>query len=264
MANWSLDSPILTDRFADEIHMCTHGETSLNADIRNQEGLGNDFNMESVLNFKRSREGIVAVASTVNSLKVLVEFLTSPAVEIPVRALDVGTITPVEIRKACRMNQRKRKFFTILALEADVTPEASQLAVELSVKVICGHVLEDLCRQYEEYGLIKVGVPISILRGGLDIGHIAWIEKDQQPVEVATLGETVIIKIVASNEEEQGREIVTSPQQHGFICHFDMGDILVTRLSRKSINALKSNYRDVLSMSDWKLVSDLKYVFKIE
>lgn len=103
-----------------------------------KEGLGNKSDMESVLNFKRSGEGVFAVASTTNSLKVLVDFLTSPAVKIPVRALDVGMITPVEISKACKMSERKRKFFTILAFEAVVTPEASQLAELVGVKVICG------------------------------------------------------------------------------------------------------------------------------
>lgn len=31
--------------------------------------------------------------------------------------------------------------------------------------------------------------------GCLDLGRIAWIEKYQQPVDVASLGETVVIKV---------------------------------------------------------------------
>lgn len=214
-----------------------------------------------IMDFKRSGEGVLAVASTTYSLNELVEFLESPTVKIPVGALDLGTITPVEIWKAFEMSDRKRYFSTILAFDVDVTPEAIQLAEQLQVKVICGGMLERLHYQFKEHieelgedpkmedeaifpgilsilpnavfskedpivlgvlvveGFIKVnysylqasftlvnsnhlfgfqvGVPISYVRtaGCLDLGRIAWIEKHRQPVDVASLGDTVIIKV---------------------------------------------------------------------
>ncbi|XP_018433926.2 uncharacterized protein LOC108806334 isoform X2 [Raphanus sativus] len=259
--------------------------------------------MESVMNFKRSGEGVVAVASTTYSLNELVEFLESPTVKIPVGALDVGTITPVEIWKAFQMSDRKRHFSTVLAFDVDVTPEASQLAEQLQVKVICGGgMLDTLHSQFKEHieqlgedleiedeaifpgilsiltnavfskedpivlgvlvveGFIKVGVPIAYVRtaGCLDLGRIAWIEKYQQPVDVASLGETVVIKIVASNPEEQR-------QARSFRSHYDINDnILVTRISRGSINALRDNHKDKLSYSDVKVLYDLKHVLNIK
>ncbi|KAL0885528.1 hypothetical protein Bca101_009511 [Brassica carinata] len=84
-------------------------------------------------------------------LNELVEFLESPTVKIPVGALDIGTITPAEIWRAFETSDRKRYFSTILAFDVDVTPEASQLAEQLQVKVICGGVLETLHQHFKEH-----------------------------------------------------------------------------------------------------------------
>ncbi|CAA7013924.1 unnamed protein product [Microthlaspi erraticum] len=272
------------------------------------EGFGKDSDMETVKNFKKSGEGVYAVASTTGSLKELVEFLASPEVNIPVRAIDVGTITPLEIRKVRIMSDdEKRQFCTILGFGVDVTHEASQLAERLQVEVICGGVLETLSVQFKEYvkeleeeetqrdggdkaifpcvlsilrdlvfnkddpivlgvlvveGSLKVGMSICHLRmrsgGYVDLGRIAWIANYRGPVEVASLGERVIIKIVASNPEGQ--------QGQG-LAHFDITSdhesILFSRITRASIDALKANHRADLSMGDCMLVSDIKEVLKI-
>ncbi|KAG2298428.1 hypothetical protein Bca52824_034900 [Brassica carinata] len=252
------------------------------------EGFGKGIYTEPVMNFKRSGEG----------------FLESPTVKIPVGALDIGTITPAEIWRAFETSDRKRYFSTILAFDVDVTPEASQLAEQLQVKVICGGVLETLHQHFKEHveeltedpkmedesifpgilsiltnavfskedpivlgvlvveGFIKVGVPIAYVRtaGCLDLGRIAWIEKYHQPVDVARLGEIAVIKIVASNQEEQR-------QARSFGRHYDINNdnnILVTRLSRRSINAIRDSHRDKVSLSDVKVMSDLKCVLNIK
>ncbi|CAN7096165.1 unnamed protein product [Brassica rapa subsp. narinosa] len=260
------------------------------------------FGKEIYVDFKRSGEGVLAVASTTYSLNELVEFLESPTVKIPIGALDLGTITPVEIWKAFELSDRKRHFSTVLAFNVDVTPEASQLAEQLHVKVICGGMLESLHDQFKEHieelgedpkmedeaifpgilsilpnavfskedpivlgvlvveGFIKVGVPISYVRtaGCLDLGRIAWIEKHRQPVDVASLGDTVIIKIVASNPEEKRQAL-------SFGSHYDTSDdILVARISRGSIFALRDHHKDKLSFSDVKVLSDLKRVLNIK
>ncbi|CAG7866695.1 unnamed protein product [Brassica rapa] len=260
------------------------------------------FGKEIYVDFKRSGEGVLAVASTTYSLNELVEFLESPTVKIPVGALDLGTITPVEIWKAFELSDRKRHFSTVLAFDVDVTPEAIKLAEQLHVKVICGGMLESLHDQFKEHieeqgedpkmedeaifpgilsilpnavfskedpivlgvlvveGFIKVGVPISYVRtaGCLDLGRIAWIEKHHQPVDVASLGDTVIIKIVASNPEEKRQAL-------SFGSHYDTSDdILVTRISRGSIFALRDHHKDKLSFTDVKVLSDLKRVLNIK
>lgn len=63
------------------------------------------------------------------------------------------------------------------------------------------------------------------------------------------------IKITSTNPEEQ---------QKMFGRHFEMEDELVSHISRKSIDTLKANYRDDLSLDEWKLVVKLKTLFKIQ
>ncbi|KAG2706569.1 hypothetical protein I3760_05G109500 [Carya illinoinensis] len=46
--------------------------------------------------------------------------------------------------------------------------------------------------------------------------------------------------------------------------HFELEDELVSHVSRKPIDVLKANYRDDLSVEEWKLVVTLKRLFKIQ
>jgi translation initiation factor 5B len=309
MAIWSFDLTRLTDQHARNIPVSRGEETSSGMP---EEGFGNGGDMETVTNFKKSGKGVYAVASTTDSLKALVEYLASPEVEIPVRAIDIGTITPLEIRKVRKMSDGEtRQFCTILGFGVDVTPEASRLAERVQVKVICGGELERLSVQFKDHmkeleeeetqrdggdkaifpcvlsilrdlvfnkddpivlgvlvveGSVKVGMSICHLRmrsgGYVDLGRIAWIANYHGPVEVASLGERVIIKIVASNPEgQQGQGLLS-------FAHFDITNdhesILFSRISRASIDALKANHRADLSMGDCMLVSDIKEVLGIK
>ncbi|GAB2210481.1 hypothetical protein Droror1_Dr00015747, partial [Drosera rotundifolia] len=101
-----------------------------------------------------------------------------------------------------------------------------------------------------------VGTPICVpARDFIDIGRIASIENNHKPVDIAKKGQTVAIKIVGATPEEQ---------QKMFGRHFEIDDELVSHVSRKSIDVLKANYRDDLSMEDWRLVVKLKTLFKIQ
>ncbi|RWW68960.1 hypothetical protein BHE74_00023476 [Ensete ventricosum] len=62
------------------------------------------------------------------------------------------------------------------------------------------------------------------------------------------------VQIVAASPEEQ---------QKMYGRHFDIDDELVSHISRRSIDILKANYRDDLSMEEWRLVVRLKSIFKI-
>lgn len=103
-------------------------------------------------NFKKREEGVYAIASTFMSLKVLVECLTSPEVDIPVSVLGLGPVSTGDIRKASKLLERKPLFATVLAFQVEVTQDAAQLAHELGVKVICGDSIEHMCLQFKELG----------------------------------------------------------------------------------------------------------------
>ena len=53
----------------------------------------------------------------------------------------------------------------------------------------------------------------------------------------------------------------TTPKLFGR--HFDATDEIVSKISRESINACKDYFRDDLSKTDWKLMSELKKMFNI-
>lgn len=256
--------------------------------------------MRSVMSrIDKSGEGVYVQASTLGSLEALLEFLKSPEVKIPVSGIGIGPVHKKDIMKASVMLERKKEFATILAFDVKVTTEARELAEELGVKIFCADIIYHLFDQFKAYidnikeekkketadeavfpcvlrilpncvfnkrdpivlgvdvveGLVKIGTPICIpQREFIDIGRIASIENNHKPVDYAKKGQKVAIKIVASNPEEQKM----------FGRHFDMEDELVSHISRRSIDILKANYRDELSLEEWKLVVKLKNIFKIQ
>ncbi|CDY45947.1 BnaA02g17730D [Brassica napus] len=256
--------------------------------------------MESVLSrIDKSGEGVYVQASTLGSLEALLEFLKSPAVKIPVSGIGIGPVHKKDIMKAGVMLERKKEYATILAFDVKVTTDARELADEMGVKIFCADIIYHLFDQFKAYiesikeekkkesadeavfpcvlrilpncvfnkrdpivlgvdvveGILKIGTPICVpSREFIDIGRIASIENNHKPVDYAKKGSQVAIKIIASNPEEQKM----------FGRHFDMEDELVSHISRRSIDILKTNYRDELSMEEWKLVVKLKNIFKIQ
>ncbi|KAL1189991.1 Translation initiation factor IF-2, chloroplastic [Cardamine amara subsp. amara] len=256
--------------------------------------------IESVLSrIDKSGEGVYVQASTLGSLEALLEFLKSPAVKIPVSGIGIGPVHKKDIMKAGVMLEKKKEFATILAFDVKVTTEARELADEMGVKIFCADIIYHLFDQFKAYmenikeekkkesaeeavfpcvlqilpncvfnkrdpivlgvdvaeGILKIGTPICVPgREFIDIGRIASIENNHKPVDYAKKGSKVAIKIIASNPEEQKM----------FGRHFDMEDELVSHISRRSIDILKTNYRDELSIEEWKLVVKLKNIFKIQ
>ncbi|KAH0864273.1 hypothetical protein HID58_081484 [Brassica napus] len=104
-----------------------------------------------------------------------------------------------------------------------------------------------------------VGTPICFLkeigksRVFLDLGRVASIHKDKKPLDDAKKGQQVAIKIIASNPGEEKT----------FGEDFGIEDELVSHISRRSIDILKTLYRDELK-SEFKLVLKLKMLFKIQ
>ncbi|KAJ4462971.1 putative Eukaryotic translation initiation factor 5B [Paratrimastix pyriformis] len=86
-----------------------------------------------------------------------------------------------------------------------------------------------------------------------DIGYVGSIEFNHRTVERASKDQEVAVKIV----NRQG----VPPKMFGR--HFDEHDILCSKMTRKAIDVLKTDFRDELQMDDWKLVSTLKSHFNI-
>ncbi|KAG0519517.1 hypothetical protein BDA96_09G271000 [Sorghum bicolor] len=248
----------------------------------------------------RSGEGVYVQASTLGSLEALTEFLKSPAVNIPFCDFSIGPVHKKDVMKASVMLERKKEYATILAFDVKVMPDARELAEESGVRIFVADIIYHLFDQFTAYiknlkeekkkesaeeavfpcvlkimpncvfnkkdpivlgvdvleGIAKVGTPLCIpTKEYIDIGKIASIEINHKQVDMATKGQKVAIKIIANNSDEQ---------QRSFGRHFDMEDELVSRISRRSIDILKQNYREDLSIEDWKLVVKLKAILKIQ
>ncbi|CAL2276174.1 unnamed protein product [Prunus armeniaca] len=256
--------------------------------------------MKSVLNrIDKSGEGVCVQASTLGSLEALLEFLKTPEVNIPVSGISIGPVHKKDVMKASVMLEKKKEYATILAFDVKVTPEAREMADDLGVKIFIADIIYHLFDQFKAYidnlkeekkkesadeavfpcvlkilpncvfnkkdpivlgvdvleGIAKVGTPICIpQRDFITIGRIASIENNHKPVDIAKKGLKVAIKIVGTNSDEQ---------QKMFGRHFEIEDELVSHISRRSIDILKANYRDELSIDEWKLVVKLKKLFEI-
>ncbi|KAJ4890944.1 eukaryotic translation initiation factor 2 (eIF-2) family protein [Raphanus sativus] len=87
---------------------------------------------------------------------------------------------------------------------------------------------------YVVEGFVKVGTPLCIPnRAFVNIGRVAWIQKDQRPVEFAREGEKVIIKIVAADPKTQQGMLLG--------IDFDEADVFVSRTSRVAVYQVEIN-----------------------
>ncbi|CAN7034850.1 eukaryotic translation initiation factor 5B isoform X2 [Brassica rapa] len=251
----------------------------------------------------KSGEGVYVQASTLGSLEALLEFLKSPDVKIPVSGIGLGPVHKKDIMKAGVMLEKKKEYATVLAFDVKITTEARELADNMGVKIFSADIIYHLFDQFKGYvkdvrdeerketasevvfpcvlkilpnhvfkrgnpiilgvevidGILKVGTPMCFLkeigksRVFVDLGRVASIHKDKKPLDDAKKGQQVAIKIVASNPGEEKM----------FGEDFDIEDELVSHISRRSIDILKTLYRDELK-NELKLVLKLKMLFKIQ
>lgn len=105
-----------------------------------------------------------------------------------------------------------------------------------------------------EAGVVKDGTPICVpAKERLDLGRVTSIEINHKQVDRATKGQEVCIKI----EPIPG----DTPKMLGR--HFEVTDLLVSKISRESIDACKEYFRNDLQKSDWQLMVELKKIFEI-
>jgi len=105
-----------------------------------------------------------------------------------------------------------------------------------------------------EAGFVKIGSPICVpSKEFIELGRIGSIEFNHKPIEKATKGQEVCIKI-----EHVGGD---APKLLGR--HFDETDVLMSKVSRESIDAVKDWFREEMTKGDWQLLVELKKIFQI-
>ena len=245
------------------------------------------------------KKGVMVQASTLGALEALLQFLredTKPP--IPVSAIGIGTIHKRDVTKISIMNEKGcPEYATILAFDVPVPKEAREHAEEVNVRIFTADIIYHLFDQFTRFmeeltakrredaaaiavfpsickilpqhifnqkdpiimgvevvdGILKVGTPLCIPSlGGLHIGIVTSIEQNGREQDTAKKGTSVAIKIV--NEHNP---TITYGRQ------FDASHSLYSTLTRGSIDALKSHFKDKLEDEDWRLVVKLKKVFAI-
>ncbi|KAK9270928.1 hypothetical protein L1049_026515 [Liquidambar formosana] len=257
--------------------------------------------MKSVMSrIDKTGEGVCVQASTLGSLEALLEFLKTPAVNIPVSGISIGPVHKKDVMKASVMLEKKKEYAAILAFDVKVTPEARELADEYGVKIFIADIIYHLFDQFKAYidnlkeekkkesadeavfpCVLKI-MPNCIFNKkdpivlGVDV--IEGIAKVGTPICIPQR-DFIDIGRIASIENnhkpvdiaKKGQKVaikIGSPnpeeQQKMFGRHFELEDELVSHITRKSIDVLKANYRDDLSNDEWRLVVKLKNLFKIQ
>lgn len=251
---------------------------------------------DTLQSIKLSDRGVYVQASTLGSLEALLEFLRTS--KIPYSGVNIGPVHKKDIMKCSTMLEHDSQYAVILAFDVRIEREAQEMADNLGVRVFSADIIYHLFDKFTAYredlkqkkreefkhiavfpcklrimpqhifnsrgpivvgvvveaGVIKEGTPIAIpSKEFLDIGVLTGIEANHKPLTEARKGMEVCVKIESPPGE--------APKMYGR--HFDHTDLLVSKISRESIDAVKEYFREDLQKSDWQLMIELKKIFEI-
>ncbi|XP_015790511.1 eukaryotic translation initiation factor 5B [Tetranychus urticae] len=251
---------------------------------------------EAMKSIKCVDKGVYVQASTLGSLEALLQFLKDS--KIPYSGVRIGPVVKKDVMKASVMLEIAPDYAVILAFDVKVERDAQELADQLGVRIFTAEIIYHLFDKFTAYrddlkkkrkeqyknvavfpcklrilpqfifnardpivlgvsvedGLLVPGVTLAVpSKENLEIGQVTSIELNHKNVDNARRGAEVCIKI-----EHVGGD---APKLYGR--HFDYNDMLVSRITRESIDVVKEYFRDELQKSDWQLMIELKKTFEI-
>jgi len=246
--------------------------------------------------FKTKDRGVFVQASTLGSLEALLAFLKDS--KIPVASVKVGPVVKRDVMKASVMLEHEEKYTIILAFDVKIERDAQEMADSMGVKIFQADIIYHLFDRFTSYqeelkqknrdqfknvavfpcklrmlpncifksrdpivagvvveaGIVRPGTPLCVpSKSFCQLGICSGIQHNNKEVESARKGEEVCIKIDPLPGE--------APKMFGR--HFDETDMVVSRISRESIDACKNYFRDDLQKGDWQLMVELKKTFEI-
>ncbi|XP_046461821.1 eukaryotic translation initiation factor 5B-like [Daphnia pulex] len=245
---------------------------------------------------KLQDRGVYVQASTLGSLEALLEFLKTS--EIPYANIRIGPVVKKDVMKASTMLEHNAQYAVILAFDVKIERDAQEMADSVGVKIFQADIIYHLFDSFMKYrdelkakkreefkdvavfpcklrilpqfifntrdpivvgvvvenGIVKEGTPLCVpTKEFVCIGIVTNIEVNHKAIETARKGQEVCIKISPTPGD--------SPKLYGR--HFDHTDLLVSKISRESIDACKEYFRDDLQKPDWQLMVELKKLFQI-
>ncbi|XP_033114033.1 eukaryotic translation initiation factor 5B-like [Anneissia japonica] len=251
---------------------------------------------EALFSIKLAERGVYVQASTLGSLEALLEFLRTS--KIPYAGINIGPVHKKDVMKASVMLEHEPQYAVILAFDVKVEREAQELADKEGIKVFqadiiyhlfdkfMAHRAEEKRKKRDEFkhvavfpckirvlpqhifnsrdpivmgvvveaGQLKVGTPICVpAKEFTHLGFVTSLEVNHKPVQVVPTGQEVCIKI----EPVPG----DAPRLYGR--HFTHEDVLVSKISRESIDAVKNYFREDMQKQDWLVMIELKKIFEI-
>jgi len=256
-----------------------------------------EHDLKSALNAIKTKPlGVFVQASTLGSLEALLEFLKVS--KIPYAGVRIGPVVKKDVMRASTMLEHDEKYAVILAFDVKVERDAQEMADRENVRIFQADIIYHLFDRFTEYqaelvrrkkeefrsiavfpcklkvlkehvymsrdpivcgvkveaGVVKTGTPICVpSKEFCYIGICTGIQHNNKDVESARKGDEVCVKIEPIPGE--------APKMFGR--HFDETDMLVSKISRQSIDACKDYFRDELSKSEWVLMVELKKLFQI-
>ncbi|XP_049611755.1 eukaryotic translation initiation factor 5B [Syngnathus scovelli] len=251
---------------------------------------------QTLSSIKLEEKGVYVQASTLGSLEALLEFLR--ASKVPYAGINIGPVHKRDVMKASTMLEHDPQYAVILAFDVKVEREGQEMADSFGVRIFSAEIIYHLFDAFTKYrddykkakqeefknvavfpvkirilpqfifnsrdpivmgvsveaGILRQGTPICVpSKGFVDIGVVTSIEINHKTVDTAKKGQEICIKIEPIPGE--------SPKMYGR--HFEATDILVSKITRASIDALKNWFRDDMQKSDWQLIMELKKTFEI-
>ncbi|XP_051283046.1 eukaryotic translation initiation factor 5B [Dicentrarchus labrax] len=251
---------------------------------------------QTLSSIKLEEKGVYVQASTLGSLEALLEFLRTS--KVPYAGINIGPVHKRDVMKASAMLEHDPQYAVILAFDVKVERESQEMADSLGVRIfwaeIIYHLFDAFTKYREDYkkakqdefkhiavfpvklrvlpqfifnsrdpivigvtidsGVLRQGTPLCVpSKGFVDIGVVTSIEMNHKSVDSAKKGQEICIKIEPIPGE--------SPKMYGR--HFEATDVIVSKITRASIDALKNWFRDEMQKTDWQLIMELKKTFEI-
>ncbi|XP_056287664.1 eukaryotic translation initiation factor 5B [Pseudoliparis swirei] len=245
---------------------------------------------------KLEEKGVYVQASTLGSLEALLEFLRTS--KVPYAGINIGPVHRKDVMRASTMLEHDLQYAVILAFDVKVERESQEMADSLGIRIfwaeIIYHLFDAFTKFREDYkkakqdefkniavfpaklrilpqfifnsrdpivmgvvveaGVLRQGTPLCIpTKGFVDVGVVTSIEMNHKAVDSAKKGQEICIKV----EPIPG----DSPKMYGR--HFEFTDLLISKITRSSIDALKNWFRDDMTKNDWQLIMELKKTFEI-